>query len=134
MILLIIDDEAFIRSSLIRIITNEFKTKNECLDLTIVEACDGIECLLAIYLFHKNNIKFNALICDETMPYISGSFLSKIIYDLVSKGVIEETNMFISTGLTDKDLINNYSKIVKKVYPKPIDKNDVKDLLKQIAA
>ena len=134
MILLIIDDEAFIRSSLIRIITNELKTKNECLDLTIVEACDGIECLLAIYLFHKNNIKFNALISDETMPYISGSFLSKIIYDLVSKGAIEEINMFISTGLMiDNNIINNYSKIVKKVYPKPIDKDSVKDLLKQIA-
>jgi len=131
---LIIDDEAFIRSAIIRIITSELKSSNECLDLTIVEACDGIECLLAIYLFHKNNIKFNALISDETMPYISGSFLSKIIYDLVSKGAIEEINMFISTGLMiDNNIINNYSKIVKKVYPKPIDKDSVKDLLKQIA-
>jgi len=66
------------------------------------------------------------------MPYISGSYLSKIIYELVSKGPMNEIKMFISTSLVDAN-INNYSKIIKKIYVKPIDKSSVKDLLKVIA-
>jgi len=129
---LIVDDEALIRSAIIRIIVKELKASNECFNLRIVEASDGVECLLAMYLHNNNNIKFDALISDETMPYISGMHLSKIIFDLVSKGAIQEINMFISTARTDINIINNYSNIVKKVYPKPIDANAVKDLLKYI--
>jgi len=66
------------------------------------------------------------------MPYISGSYLSKIVYELVSKGPMNEIKMFISTSLVDAN-INNYSKIIKKIYVKPIDKSSVKDLLKVIA-
>ena len=129
---LIVDDEAFIRSATKRVIINELKNLNECIDLTIVEAGDGIECLLALYLYNKNNIKFDAVISDETMPYISGSYLSKIIYELVSKGPMNEIKMFISTSLINAN-INNYSNIVKKIYAKPIDKSSVKDLLKVIS-
>jgi len=66
------------------------------------------------------------------MPYISGSYLSKIIYELVSKGPMNEIKMFISTSLINAN-INNYSNIVKKIYAKPIDKSSVKDLLKVIS-
>ena len=66
------------------------------------------------------------------MPYISGSYLSKIVYELVSKGPMNEIKMFISTSLINAN-INNYSNIVKKIYAKPIDKSSVKDLLKVIS-
>jgi len=129
LIFIIVDDETFIRSAIVRVITSELKNSNESLDLTIVEACDGIECLLAIYLYNKKNIKIDAIISDETMPYISGSFLSKIINNLVVNSSIPEINMFISTGLDETIIKSNYSDSVKKIFPKPINKHIVKEIL-----
>ncbi len=60
---LIVDDEFIIRSSMKRVITAHIKSMNESINLTLVEACDGIECLIALYLA-------NAM--DEA-PFISGS-------------------------------------------------------------
>ena len=132
LVFFVVDDEALIRSAIKRVIISELNSSNESLDLTIVEACDGIECLLAMYLYNKKNINIDAIISDETMSYISGSYLSKIIYELVSKGVIPDMNIFISTGLIENNFNCNYSNSVKKVFKKPIDKNDIKEILSLI--
>ena len=100
--------------------------------MTIIEANDGLECLLALHLSNKMNIKINAIISDETMPLISGSHCSHIIDELLSKGALKEVNIFISTALNDENTIGKYSHLVKKVYSKPLDKNSIKDILKQI--
>ena len=131
-VFIVVDDETFIRSAVRRVITTELKSTNKYIDLTIIEADDGLECLLALYLANKMNIKINAIISDETMPFISGSQSSKIIEDLISRGTINKVNMFISTALNDSITIGKYSQIVKKVYPKPLNKNSVNDILKQI--
>jgi len=128
-IFLIVDDEAMIRSAMKRVITNEFKSLSHNIDLTIIEANDGMECILAIYLARQMNLAIDGIISDETMPFISGSYCSKIILELISNGVIKDINMFISTSLTDSNLIENYSKVVKKIFPKPINKSNVRDLI-----
>ena len=111
-------------------ITSELKSSKDYINLTYLEACDGFECLIALYLYNKNNIKITAVISDETMPHISGSFLSKIIYDLVVNGSIPDINMFMSTALCQSNNQKNYSDVVKKVFPKPLDKRCVKEMLK----
>jgi len=114
------------------VITAELKSMNKYVDLKIIEANDGLECLLALYLANKMNIQINAIISDETMPFISGSQSSHIIYDLFSRGVISKVNMFISTALHDCNTNGKYSQIVKKVYSKPLNKQSVNEILKQI--
>jgi len=115
-----------------RAITSEFKTLNQNIELTIIEANDGIEGLLALYLASNKNIKIDCIISDETMPFISGSFFSKILSDLVSKGSLKDIKMFMSTALNETSIKDNYSKSVKKIYSKPLDKNSVKDIIKII--
>ena len=127
---LIVDDEAMIRSAMKRVIINEFKSLSYNIHLTIIEAIDGMECILAIYLARQMNLRIDAIISDETMPFISGSYCSKIILELISNGVIKDINMFISTSLTDSNLIEKYSKVVKKIFPKPINKSNVGDIIK----
>jgi len=129
-VFLIVDDEAFIRSAVKRVITAEFKSLNQNIDLNIVEAADGIECLIALYLSKNMNIKIDAIISDETMPFISGSYCSKIINEVVSNGGLKNVNMFISTALSDTNIQNNYSKVVKKIFTKPIDRNSIKEIIK----
>ena len=49
-VFIVVDDESFIRSAVRRVITTELKSTNKYIDLTIIEADDGLECLLALYL------------------------------------------------------------------------------------
>ena len=131
-VFLVVDDETFIRSAVRRVIISELKLVNKYIDVMIIEANDGLECLLAINLLNKMNININAIISDETMPFISGSHCSHIIDELLSKEALKEVNMFISTALNDENTIGKYSNVVKKVYSKPLNKNSIKDILKQI--
>ena len=131
-VFLVVDDETFIRSAVRRVIISELKLVNKYIDVMIIEANDGLECLLAINLLNKMNININAIISDETMPFISGSHCSYIIDELLSKGTLKEVNMFISTALNEENIIGKYSHVVKKVYSKPLNKNSIKDILKQI--
>jgi len=129
---LIVDDEIFIRNAMKRVFSVEFKALNKNIELTIIEANDGIEGLLALYLASNKNIKIDCIISDETMPFISGSFFSKILSDLVSKRSLKDIKMFISTSLNETSIKDNYSKSVKKIYSKPLDKNSVKEIIKII--
>ena len=131
-VFLIVDDEAFIRSAMKRVITTEFKSLNQNIDLNIVEAADGLECLLALYLSKNMNVKIDAIISDETMPFISGSYCSKIINEVVSNGCLKNVSMYISTALSDTNIQNNYSKVVRKIFAKPIDRNSIKEIIKNI--
>jgi len=115
-----------------RVFSGEFKALNKNIELTIIEANDGIEGLLVLYLASNKNLKIDCIISDETMPFISGSFFSKILSDIVSKGTLKNIKMFISTALNESSIKDNYSKSVNKIYSKPLDKNSVKDIIKMI--
>jgi len=119
-----------IRNALKRLIIGEYKTND--IELTIVEANDGLECIAALYLANINQITVNAIISDETMSYISGSYSSKIIHEMISNGSINDLPMFITTGLSGSVSKGFYSKVVKKIYSKPIDKMVVKNILEFI--
>ncbi len=105
-----------IRNAMKRVITAEVKSLSYHVNLMIVEACDGIECLVALYLACVNKITIDAIISDETMPFISGSYASKIINEIISDGKLEEVKMFVASALNHPGLKNNYSNIVKKIY------------------
>jgi len=96
----------------------------------IVEACDGIECITALYIADSKQIKITAIISDETMTYISGSYCSKIIEIISTNGKFSKIPMFIATSISHTTNIDNYSKVVQKIYSKPLDKSSVIDLIK----
>jgi len=66
------------------------------------------------------------------MPFISGSQSSKIIDELISKGCLGKVNMYIATALNQSNLIDNYTKVVKKVISKPINKNDIQEIVQNL--
>ena len=113
-------------------LSSQLKSSHEHIHLNIIEACDGIECILALYLAQQKKMRVDAIISDETMPFISGSFSSKIIAELVSNACLKDTKMFISTALSHTNISNNFSKIVRRIYSKPMDKTVMQDILKEI--
>ncbi len=87
-------------NSIKRVLKAMFDELRENIELFIVEAYDGMECLIALYLAAKANLRVNAIISDETMPFISGSYSSKIIERLIQNGKFIGLKMFISTALS----------------------------------
>ncbi len=130
--ILIVDDECMIRDSMKRVITKQFSELNGDLELRLIDACDGLECLVAIYLATQQNIRINAIISDETMPFLTGSYSSKIIKDVISKGYTNKIPMYICTALSHTNIRENYSDIVRKIYSKPIDKNCIKEIFSDL--
>jgi len=130
--LIIVDDEFLIRNSVKRVIFNQLKLIGKNVECKIIEACDGIECILALYVANTKNIRINGIISDETMTFISGSYCSKIIEHIVNDEKFAKVPMFISSALCNINIISKYSSIVQKVYSKPLDKTSALDIFKQI--
>ena len=124
---IIVDDEYMIRNAMKRLITNQLKNKDH-IELIIIEANDGIECLLAIYLATINQIKIDFIITDENMTYINGTFASEIIKTVVKNGKFQDVPIFMATAL-GKNIIDSRPDIIKKVFSKPMDKNSIRELL-----
>ena len=112
--IVIVDDEMFIRGAIKWVIVSNLKNCTKNINLDIIEASDGMECVLALYLAWKKKIKIDAIISDETMPFISGSYSSKIIEELTSKGSLSDVKMFISTAISHTNIKGIYSKVVNK--------------------
>ena len=124
---LLVDDEFIIRNAMKRLLTLELKE----MDVVFVEANDGVELILAIYLASLNQIKFDFVITDENMNYINGSHAIEIIKVITQSGKFEDIPIFMSTalgkGIIDANSLS--SDKVKKVFSKPMDKNNIKELL-----
>ena len=129
---IVVDDELFRRSAIKWVISSTLKSLNKNINVSIIEACDGMECILALYLAKNKKQKIDAIISDETMPFISGSFSSKIISDLISRESLINVTMFISTALSHTNISGSYSNIVKKIYSKPMDKQMIQEILDSI--
>ena len=124
---LIVDDEYMIRNAMKRLITNQL-SKEKNLEVVIIEANDGIECLLAIYLANINQIKIDFVITDENMNYINGTYSSEIIKTLIKSGKFQDIPIFMSTAL-GKNIVDSKPHIINKVFSKPMDKNSIRELL-----
>jgi len=53
---------------------NELLKKNSDINIVVIEASDGIECLAALYNADINSLKVCAVISDENMSYMNGNF------------------------------------------------------------
>jgi len=123
---LIVDDEYMIRNAMIRLFKSQINNKNQ--EVCFIEANDGIEGLLAIYLANLKQIKIDFVITDENMNYINGSYATEIIKTVIKNGKFQDIPIFMSTAI-DKNYIEEKQGIVKKVFSKPMDKNSIRELL-----
>jgi len=99
--ILIVDDESLIRQSQINLIKKYVVKKN--ISIEIEECEDGIECLYKIYKGLQKGIKYDLIITDETMNFLKGSFLAKIIKKLISENVIYNIKIIIMTSYGAKN-------------------------------
>jgi len=70
-IILVVDDNQFIRYSIKYILCEIFKEFKK--DFQILEGCDGIDTLKFIMDDQKNNNLIKCLITDELMEFVDGS-------------------------------------------------------------
>ena len=124
--ILIVDDEFIIRNAMKRLITTELKKD---IEIIFVEANDGVEFILAVYLANLNQIKFNFIISDENMSYINGSHAIEIIKLVVKSGKFQDVPIFMSTANSTIEANYANSDKVRKVFSKPMDRNSIRDLL-----
>ena len=66
------------------------------------------------------------------MPFISGSYTSKIISNIFTMFNFTNTQMFIVTSHRYANIEDNYSEVVKKIYDKPIDRNGMRDIFQRL--
>jgi len=130
-VILIVDDEFMIRNANLRQLIKQCSEIKENINLTVVEADDGIECLSAMYLSIQNHIKINAIISDENMKYMNGSVCSKIMQEIIINGKFDDTPMFICSAISHTNMQSKFSRMVKQIYSKPFDKKDALEVLKQ---
>jgi len=127
----IVDDEFMIRNSIKRVILRQLKELKKNIKCHIIEACDGLECIMALYIATTKQIKIDAVISDETMAYMNGSYSSKVLENLMKQGKFAKTPMFVSSALINIELKEVFSSIVVKIYSKPLDNTSVIDLLQR---
>ena len=127
---IIADDEFMIRNSIKRVLLRQLKDIKKNIKCHIIEACDGLECIMALYIATTKQIKVDAIISDENMAYMNGSYSSKVLENLMKQGKFAKTPMFVSSALLNIELKEIFSSIVVKIYSKPLDNNSVIDLLR----
>jgi len=122
-----VEDEKFIRQSQINILKKILERKNILFE---IEECeDGIECLYIIYKGIEYGIKYDFIITDETMNFLKGTFMAKILKKLINDNVVYDLKIFMITNHEEEIYRNLEGDIIEKVYAKPITINIVENML-----
>ena len=128
--IIVIDDQRFIRDSLVNIIKNVIK-KLETPNVEIIEGSDGIDLLNHIRLDHSHKIK--CIFIDENMQYLNGTDVIKILRKLENNGKIQNYNVVSITAFEDnetKERILNSG--ANSIISKPCTKSDITKILKKL--
>jgi len=124
-VILLVDDEYIIRNSMKRLFSGTLKEFD--VEIVFIEANDGVESVLAVYLANINQVKIDFVVTDENMNFMNGSYASKIIKNLIQIKKLHDFPIFMSSAIG-----NNYiegTEDIKKVFSKPMDKNKIKEIL-----
>jgi CheY-like chemotaxis protein len=122
LVIVVVDDEKLTRMSTIRLLTTVSNNLN--LNLCILEAEDGVECLYIVYCCLKKGIKINCIFSDETMSYLKGSFACELLKKIFNNYI--NVPYYIITAYED----NNTMKMLKNF---PINDIFTKPLLRGVA-
>lgn len=128
--ILVVDDEKLIRQSSLNILRkylNKMKIEYE-----IEECCDGIECIYKIYQGYSKGILYDFIITDETMNFFNGSYMARIIKNLIKENIIDDIKIFMVTSYEWEIIYKKNSDILEKVYTKPLSINILENIFDNI--
>lgn len=127
--ILVVDDEDFIRQSQINIINKFFKKNNFQIQPEFDQCSDGIECLYKIYDNLKLDKKYDIILTDETMNFMKGSQMSKIIKNFIKENILYDVKIAMITSY-DKSILEKtgYSDYIDYITTKPLSINVVEDI------
>jgi len=124
--IIVVDDEKLVRRSQINIISKFMQKKNIIFE---IEECeDGIECLYKIYIGVINGVKYDIIITDETMKFMKGSFMAKILKKLITDNVIYDIKIFMVTSYDTNNYADLQGNILEKVFTKPLSMNMIEKI------
>lgn len=129
--ILIVDDEDFIRKSQINVIRKFMKKVN--IKPEFEECSDGVECLYKLYYNLKVGIKFDIIFTDETMDFMKGSSMSKIIKELIKENIVYDIKISMITSY-DKNYIekSEFRNYIDFLATKPLSVNVVENIFMKI--
>jgi signal transduction histidine kinase len=121
---IVVDDEDLTRRSAIRQL-NKFISVRD-LNINVIEAADGIECIYYIYQSFKKNLKIRYIISDENMNFLNGSYCSEIIYKIFKTKDLGKINFYLLSAYENMNVRNYLG--VKKVFTKPLTSQNLADV------
>jgi signal transduction histidine kinase len=123
---IVVDDEIMTRKSTIRMLLNFCRDKG--INLNILEAGDGMECLGLYYQSFKEGMKILMIISDQTMTFLNGYDTAKILHNVnVEKGLVD-IPFFILTAYEEFVLGDG----VKCAYSKPLMNKHLEDIFSEM--
>jgi len=129
--IILIDDEKLARLSNKRFISDYAHNNN--LNINIIEAEDGIECLYILYIFFKNGIKISCVISDQNMLHMNGSTTATVIKKFTNSNIFSQLQFYILTAYEDENTINTLKTApITNVFSKPIKRELLYQILREI--
>lgn len=128
--ILVVDDERIIRQSTSKLIESYFtEFFTDPIELLLIEASDGIECLYAVYLANIQNVTINYIFTDDSMRFMSGCDFASLFQRLIDTNKLEEANVCVVSAYDKQEIKKRYPyKCIKEIFSKPISKLEIKHL------
>ena len=125
--IIVVDDEAVIRHAQTNIINKFTKSSFNLnkLKINVLECQDGLDCLNTLYKCNSKRIQIHGILTDESMNFINGTHLIKIIKQIVSESKLTEMKLFLSSS----DSTNNNLNLFNGIYIKPINESNAKSMI-----
>lgn len=104
--------------------------KEKQIEVSVMTCNNGIECIYLIYQeFLKRNF-FDILFIDETMPFIKGSLVTKVLKTMISDKQINNILIYSVTAYEDKDILKAISvNGCDGILHKPVNKSAIEKII-----
>ena len=123
---MICDDDHTITSS-IKNLTNKISGE---LFITIESEItyNAVDCLYKIFKDYYNGLKYDILLIDETMPFMTGSCLTQLLKKISTSKELNNIKIYSITGYDDEIMLSNIkSHGCDGFIKKPVRYKDLKD-------
>jgi signal transduction histidine kinase/CheY-like chemotaxis protein len=125
--IIVVDDEQVIRQATIRLVHKSFKEK--ALSVKILEASDGIECIYLYFNLVKDGKTISFILSDETMVYMNGSTVAKILDNICGQKNISHVPFYILSAYENLAVESGKQAAIDGFFSKPFRKQYILELL-----
>lgn len=125
--ILLVDDEKFIRNSQSNQIKKFFKNKKNY-EYYITECSDGVECLYKIYKGIQEGIKYDYVISDESMNFLRGTLMIKLLNSLMEEKMMYKIKIFMVTSYEPWAITSTYGEICDGILTKPLSQENLSNI------